>query len=155
MLGRPMWAWLKHRNEELRCPGGRVTNEEFNDSMVENNYHQFQLTEEMYSRPWGGIPFVYSMGDSQQLPPVAQKASYDISVARGGSDQLGKNAYYELLNPPDSDEVMTTIVFMKHVLRQRDPMMLNLLLHMRNGEMNDNDVQLMLSRVLEDMPDEE
>ena len=49
------------------------------------------LKREVFNRPWGGIPFIYSFGDCAQLPPVMMTALYDEKAAKPNTaDLLGK-----------------------------------------------------------------
>ena len=51
------------------------------------------LKREVFNRPWGGIPFIYSFGDCAQLPPVMMTALYDDKKAKANTaDMLGKIA---------------------------------------------------------------
>ena len=58
--GRPFWAWLKSRHEYLRCP--QIIKNEDNGIILDESL-DFSLPPEIYKRPWGGIPFIYSFGD--------------------------------------------------------------------------------------------
>ena len=56
------------------------------------------LAPEVYSRPWGGLPFLYSFGHCGQLPPVKMKSMYDKSSAKTNTaDQKGKIAIHDFL----------------------------------------------------------
>ena len=79
MLCRASWAWIKHRHKELGRPVINLTDEEFNDL---GQADTTTLSEGVYRGTWGGPEFVYSLGDSHQLPPVAMKNSYDKSALR-------------------------------------------------------------------------
>ena len=68
MKGRPIWGWSRHRFEELRRPSV-VMNKEQNVVHVDD----VSLAPEVHSRPWGGLPFLYSFGHCGQLPPVKMK----------------------------------------------------------------------------------
>lgn len=70
-----MWGWLKHRYEELRRPV-EVLDSEGNTVDVDQT-DIIQLPEDVYTRPWGGIPLIYSFGDCKQLSPVLMSAIYD------------------------------------------------------------------------------
>jgi len=78
------------------------------------------LDPEVSIRPWGGLPIVYSLGDSAQLPAVLMKALHDKSPARPGtSDSVGKIAIQNFLNPVDITKATSTVVVvMDEVLRQ-------------------------------------
>jgi hypothetical protein len=164
MLGQLYWAWLKHRHEELRRPVGRITDEEFNDIDDEEQDHvdpgivPIDLTTDITSRPWGGVPFIYSFGDTNQLPPVAMKAVYDNKPSRGrdgGAERMGRIAFHEFINPSSGSGANSTIVFLDDVLRQTDPIFKKLLQNMREGAMDDADCELIFSRMLADMsPDD-
>ena len=94
--GRPFWAWLKNRHEYLRRLQ-LITNDD--NQIVVDERKKFPLPEEVYSQPWGGIPFVYSFGDCCQLPPMLMKALYDDSDAKpNSSDNFGRLAFSEFIN---------------------------------------------------------
>ena len=153
MLGRPHWSWLEHRHEEFRRPVVSVTDDEFNDI---GRGDDSILELEVYNRMWGGIPFYYSSGDSQQLPPVAMKPSYCKSnPTRGGADRDGKIAFAKFLDPPDKSEAIFMIVIIDEVLRQDNVAYKEALLGMRNGNLRDLDVDFLLSRFLETLPNEQ
>ena len=44
------------------------------------------LPQEVYSRPWGGFRFVYTMGDKVQFPPVFQKPMYSEENGPANTD---------------------------------------------------------------------
>ena len=150
MAGRPYWAWLKHRHEELRRPVS-VLDAECN-TVYEDTVN---LQPEIYNRPWGGIPLIYSFGDCAQLPPVLMKALYDKQPAKAGTaDCHGKLAISSYMNP-HSDESESITVLMKDVLRQNDTNFLLLLTHMREGAMTDDDVDFLLNRTIQNLDDAE
>ena len=144
MAGRPYWAWLKHRHEELRQPKVVLDWEENilfrEDSMVSPILH---------NRPHGGIPFIYSFGDCAQLPPVLMKSMYDQSRAKVGTpDAAGRVAVAEFMKSNNNSSISSTI-YMDEVLRQNDPDFLQFLNNMRNGTLEENDVQFVYSRCLD------
>ena len=74
------------------------------------------------------------------------KPSYCKSIpVRGGADRDGKIAFSRFLEPPDKKEAMTTFVIMDKVLRQDDMVYKKALLGLRNGNMNEQDVDFLLS----------
>jgi len=118
---------------------------------------QVMLPSDVYNRPHGGIPFLYVFGDTNQLPAVMKKAVYstDTPVA-STSDAVGKIAFHDdFLDPPDSDVVEAYIVVMDEVLRQNDRDFLRLLDHMREGAMNEDDVELLFSRHIDQLEQQE
>ena len=163
MMGLQDWAWAKHRNEELRRPSPPVMDEEFNEvSVNQNNVNlnepdntTFILDENTRMRQWGGIPFIYSFGDTNQLPPVAKRSTYDTRPPKQGADRLGKFAFHEFINTTDGSESISTVVVMEDVLRQSDEIFKTLLQNMRQGNMDDNDIDIMFSRVIHNLPDDE
>ena len=149
MAGRPFWGWFKYRHEELRRPPSVVT-----VAAILPDSHS--LKTEIYNRPWGGIPCIYSFGDSAQLPPVMMKALYDKTPGKqGSSDVAGRTAISEFLLPPDETEARSTVVIMDKVLRQDNADMLRTLGAMRNGNMKDVDVQFLLDRCIDILSPEE
>ena len=73
MSGRQYWSFFKHRTEESRRPKFM----EDGDGHIIQNDHP--IHPDVYNRPWGGIPIVYSFGDIHQLPPVMTKSISDTS----------------------------------------------------------------------------
>ena len=152
MSGRPMWGWLKFRHEEFRRPVD-VHDEETNTVHVDDT----NLTKDVYSRPWGGIPLIYSFGDSQQLPPVMMKPIYDKSEPKktGSACDFGRMAISEFLDPHTPEQAASLIVIMDEVLRQDDAIFLRVLSRMREGELEEEDVDFLLGRCLDQMtPDD-
>ena len=98
----------KHRNEELRRPTPAVLDEEFNevhndaialeddddndDNSITATEEMMTLDEEVHQRPWGGLQFVYSLGDTNQLNPVAKRTTYHQGT-KSGADRQGKAAF--------------------------------------------------------------
>lgn len=154
MDGRPTWAWMKHRHEELRRPmdvldddGNIVGQDETGNSL---------LTPDVYMRPWGGIPFVYSFGDCGQLPPVMMKGMYDQSIGRPGTaDFMGRIAFAEFRSPPKPEEATAVSVVMDEVLRQDDEAFKRLLTRMREGNIQNEDIDFLTSRCLDKLSPEE
>ena len=159
MAGRSMWAWLEHRHEEFRRPC-EMTDDDGTTIDVSDKLQQADTLDPLIScRPWGGIPFIYSCGDSHQLPAIAQKPCYSKERASSteGSDFCGMQTWSRFINPTDESETECTIVVMEDVLRQGEDQRAfkDALSHMREGTVNFEDVELLLSRCLEKLPPEE
>lgn len=156
MSGRQMWAWLKHRHEEFRRPGDPVLDE--NDEVIEGTENDSFLDPVMYDRMWGGIPFIYSFGDSHQLPPVGMKPFFSKDPGKHGSScSAGKMAYNEFRDP-DHNETNNTVFLMDDVIRQNretQAPLLNAFDNMRGGTVSRDDAQLVFSRQLDGLPTEE
>ena len=74
------------------------------------HYGWQQLNRRHVQRPFGGIiQNVYSFGDFHHLPAVMQKALFDKSVGKPGSDTVGKTAFAEFINSAH-ESVTSTIV---------------------------------------------
>ena len=61
---------------------------------------------QVYKRPWGGIPVIYSFGDIFQLAPVGMTSISQLnekgsSKKVGKSGHLGKLAFKRFLDPDD------------------------------------------------------
>ena len=159
MLWQLYWAWMKHRHEELRRSVGKITDEEFNE--IDSGEHpgeanevngEPELPNELTDRPWGGVLYTYSLGDTHQLPPVALNAVYTKKLSRrNGADRMGRIVFHDFIHPDDNSGVNSTVVFLDDVLRQTDPTFKNLLQHMREGNIDDDDCQLIFSRMLANM----
>ena len=151
--GRPFWAWLKNRHENLRRP--QLINDDENNVLIDESLN-FPLEQVVYERPWGGIPFIYSFGDCCQLPPVCMKSLYDNNIGKPNSaDHFGQLAFNELLDSDHLDTTDTIVVKMDQVLRQDDPTFLKLLNNIRFGFIDDSDVELLLSRCFDRLCPEE
>jgi hypothetical protein len=107
----------------------------------------------------GGIPKVASFGDHAQLLPIGQQTVFDSKPPKPGSGGAhGQIAFTKFIHPDLVDGSVTTrstSVFMDKVLRQDEPQLRRLLLHMRDGEVDDADVELLVSRCLENLDLEE
>ena len=111
LVGRLFWAWLKHRSEELRRPI-EILDDNNETVQVQNS----SLDPQIYNRPWGGIYFLYSMGDNHQLPPVLQKPMYSNDDGKQGTaDFAGRIVLHNYIKPHNSAEVKSTIVVMNNV----------------------------------------
>ena len=114
------------------------------------------LDPEIYNRPWGGIYFLYSMGDNHQLPPVAQKPMYSKDVVKPGTTDLaGKIVLHEYLHTLNSLDVKSTVVLMNSVKRQNDTEYLTFLDNLRNGTVTDKNVDFVYNKCLDTMPQHE
>ena len=81
------------------------------------------------------------------------KNSYDKSVPRrAGDNRDGKVAFHEFLYPSNDQETMSTIVLMDEVLCQDEPTFKRVLLNMRQGTVEDGDVDFLISREQENLP---
>ena len=151
--GRPFWAWLKNRHEYFRRP--QIIRNEDNHIIIDESLN-FPLSPEIYNRPWGGIPFIYSFGDCCQLPPVKMKAIYDDSCGKpDSSDNIGRIAFNDFVNADHIETTDSVVVKMDYVLRQENPIFLKLLHNIRHGTMDDDDTDLLLSRCLDNLSSEE
>ena len=132
-MGCNDWGWARVRNEQLQQPCPAVMDEEFNEAEINEVDNIINLDNKVHKHQWGGIPFCYSHGDTNQLAPVAKRASYDHRQPKAGADQLEKIAFYIFLHTTDPQESMATIVFMDDVVRQTDTRFKDLLQNMRQG----------------------
>jgi hypothetical protein len=80
MMGRKYFGWMKHRMEELRRPQPAAVVD--NNAVVAPADHQ---PESIYSRPFGGIPFLMSCGDFAQLPAVMDKLMFDDAPTKANT----------------------------------------------------------------------
>jgi hypothetical protein len=148
MTGRKSFAWLKHRLEELRRP--QETYDTAGNAIEISNHHP--LPPDVYNRPFGGVPFVFSCGDHAQLPPVLDKVLHDKSPGKPlTADLCGKVAVSQFLNPDDNTQAESAVIILDEVLRQDDPVFLNFLSRMRDGALNMEDISLIRNRCLETM----
>ena len=70
----------------------------------------------------------------------------------GTSDSVGMVAINNFLNPIDDEGSKSNIVVMEHVLQQNDHNFLSLLDHVRDGTINDEDVEFLTKRLVENLP---
>jgi hypothetical protein len=89
-----------------------------NDGQGTTIYHDSKkLPDDIYTFPHDGILFIYSFGDSHQLPPVMKKpANSDESEKLGTADMLGCIAFSEFLNLDDESEYQSTIDFIARMI---------------------------------------
>ena len=73
-------------------------------------------------------------------------------VKTGTSDSVGMVAINNFLNPIDDEGSKSNISVMEHVLRQNDHNFLSLLDHVRDGTINDEDVEFLTKRLVENLP---
>jgi hypothetical protein len=153
MMGFGDFAWEKHRNEENRR-ATTVLNDE--GTTIPQVDAPVLLPPEVYNRPHGGIPIIYKFGDQNQLPPVAKQPVYSTKTPRSGtSDAVGKIAFSDFVNPPNDADVESYTFYMDEVLRQSDTEFKDLLDNMRNGSMRDEDIDLLLGRLISKLPADE
>ena len=151
MNGRVHWGWLEYRHAEHRVIAHVL---DANMNVVRFDANDV-LIPELAERRWGGIFKIASYGDHAQLLPIQINPVFSTRPAKPGSgDAVGSVSFSNFINPPDGDEGPTarsTCVYMDKILRQDDPDLLRLLAHMRDGEMDNADVELILSRCLENL----
>jgi hypothetical protein len=151
MMGRKYFGWMKHRMEELRKPEYDKVLHNIEDVPTSND-----LPASIYSRPFGGIPFLMTCGDFAQLPAVMDKLMFDDAPAKANtSDLCGKLAFSEFLNSPNTTVAISCSIIMDEVIRQDDPIFKGFLHRLGDGSMNLDDVELIRSRCLENLSMEE
>eukprot|EP00984_Skeletonema_dohrnii_P031047 scaffold23084_cov153-Skeletonema_dohrnii-CCMP3373.AAC.2 len=160
MYGIPDYGFVRHRNEEYRRKVEIIPDDEHpadEDVVLGQLPDEVLLPPEVYNRPHGGIPFIYALGDSNQLPPVAKQPVYSTNTpAASTSDAVGKISFLEdFFDPPDPDVVEAYIVVMDEVLRQTDENFLRVLDHMREGTMTKADTKLIADRQIDKLQPEE
>lgn len=157
MDGLPTWGWIEHRTSEFRSSECLVIDKEGNVEVVQIDESFPTVPEEISNRPFGGIPYIMSSGDTNQLPPVGMKAIYDTksTVKAGSANGVGKIVLSNFLNPVDPTEAQSTIVMMDEVIRQKDPKFLDFLSRMRRGCLDDEDADFIFKKCLDQMdPDD-
>ena len=146
MCGRSMLGWLKARSEEYRQPVSEYLDTDDSDGISD-------LPAEVSSRPWGGIPFIYILGDSHQLPPVCAKTMYSTEHGTK-ADGRGKLAMKEFVDPLHEKEEEFSAFMLRDVVRQDDPDFLALLGRLRSGTLEDRDVEWVTKHFLTRLPPE-
>ena len=125
-----MWAWIEHRVRE----GRRDT---FGDL------------------PFGGIPLVFSYGDTHQLPPVAGTGISDPNPGQATrSDGIGARIFGDFLNPPASSNVTPVTVVMDLVMRQDDEVLKGVLEAMKQGLVNQEQAKWLLAHQMSNQSQE-
>ena len=172
MDSRSDWGWLKHRLESARnfCPiisnlvededesgqgqeAGDVGKFEVGLAELQKKLHLGHFSD----RPFA-LPFLASMGDCQQLPPVAAKAHYDlVSSPRKGDAACaaGRIAVSEFLNPAPGQSCHGITIVMQSVQRQNEGPFLTVLNNMRDGKVTSDDVELLETRLWSKLSSEE
>ena len=94
-------------------------------------------------------------GDFGQLPPVADTPLFDLRVRDGTNDHVleanqGRDAYLSLTESITLNRIMRQRGEDENARRLRD-----LLEHIRNDEVSDEDVELFNTRILQDLPPHE
>ncbi len=89
-------------------------------------------------KPFGGIRMVLA-GDLHQLPPVVGRDEGDILMERYGNPYFFRSEAFQ--------SGAFALVALKHVHRQSDPTFLDLLNSIRNGRLEQSDVETLDSRV--------
>jgi len=111
------------------------------------------------SRPFGGLPLYAKFGDCHQLGAVGKKGLYDDSKSRTSdlncADAQGALLFKQLLRPLDEDEEVTVVVVMDETHRQDNQEFLDCIQQMRDGEVTRASAELLFTRILEHLPEEE
>ena len=138
MENRSVWAWKEHN-----CAVFRENLEHPNPPCLEK-------------RSYGGIPYVYSVGDIDQLPPVTGKSHSNAKIGVGqSSDALGRRTFNEFLCPPDGDSETGYTFILDEVIRQTDPIYRGVIERMRLGDMNRDSCDFIMKRKLINLPPDE
>ena len=145
MNSRAMFAWLLHRCKEARRPLHIIVEE--GNILV---HRQSSLPQEVFSWPWGGFNFVYTIGDNAQLPPVFQKPMYsEESDWSNMADNVGRIVVSDFLTGSTDNTVKSSVVVMYQVLRQDDTSFLDLLERMADGTLESADVGFVVGKCLD------
>ena len=77
---------------------------------------------ELTTRFFEGIPVFYSMGDTNQLPPVAMKSIANDSNTNSScsAGAIGTIAFSEFMDTPNQSETVNFTFHMTDVVRQKD-----------------------------------
>lgn len=90
--------------------------------------------------PFGGVRLLL-FGDLHQLPPVVQ----ETDVAEHLESNFGGPFFFDV--PALRDGAGTTLLELKHVFRQDDPQLIDVLDRIREGEVDEADLELLNARV--------
>ena len=144
MTGRPFWAWFKERIEELRKINVNI-DDDFNvHTMIHKLTHP-----KLSTRIYGGIPAFYSMDDINQLPSIFMKSIADDSqFFLNDTDGVGRYAFSDFMNSPDSSEIIHYIFFMTDGIRKNDEEFHKILSSIRKGILTTDQCTLLTNRCL-------
>jgi hypothetical protein len=152
MMGRKQFGWMKHRMEELRRPFPLL--DDNGEEVISEHNHPIERA--VYERHFGGIPFVMSCGDFAQLPAVMDKMLFDNAPGQPNTaDSCGKIVFAEFISSSDTESAVSAVVIMDEVVRQDDPNFKLFLDNVANGSLTMDDVDLIRSRCLENLSEEE
>ena len=94
----------------------------------------------------GGIPLVYSCGDSFQLPAVLQGVFYDQFLGDMTKyDGMGQVVFRQFLEPDDANEEDSTMMYTSEVIHQNDGTFKDVLTNMHAGEMTSEDAEFIIN----------
>ena len=149
MAGFQLWAFFKQRLEQFRIDQKVINAHALKTIFEEMKKEKFP--PQVYKRPFGGIPIMYSFGDIFQLAPVGMTSISQLNEKSssknvGKSANLGKLAFKQFLDPVDVTEARSLIVMMNQVQRQNQSQYKLLLDNARYGKMTQKDVNILLSR---------
>ena len=91
--------------------------EDCNDQTLSNDKYT-----ELTNRIFGRIPAFHSMGDVNQLPPVAMKSIADDCNPKSpcSADAIGISTFSEFMDPLNQSETVNFTFHMTDVVRQKD-----------------------------------
>jgi hypothetical protein len=165
MTGRPNFAWIRHRTEEMRrmvsLPSSDQSNDDDDGAAASGSFlHSVHppIPRAVTDRHFGGIPIVETYGDCHQIPPVGMKLVMDMAPATSPDSACasGRIAFHEFLHPLPETGVRSLVVIMTEVVRQRgDPRFRDIIQHMREGTVTREDADLLMARRLSALSPEE
>ncbi|MGH1419618.1 MAG: ATP-dependent DNA helicase [Hyphomicrobiaceae bacterium] len=99
-----------------------------------------RLNRRRPDEPFGGVRLIL-FGDLHQLPPVVQEAE----VARHLHEEFGGPFFFSVSSLQDG--AGTALVELSHVFRQKDETLVNVLNQVRDGEITEDELELLNDRV--------
>ena len=96
----------------------------------------------------GGLPVVYSSGDSVQLPPVMMKKYDDIVGKVVTSDFIGNIAIADYTSPIDEDDSRCNVVVMDQDTMQNNLQFLHVLNNDTNECVTENDARCLQGAII-------
>ena len=155
MNGRSVWGWFEQRHSKYCCA----------NDVTDDNTNAVKADPSLLHSPtvlaWHmcGIPKVSSFVNHAHLLSIAQQTVFDPKQSKHGSGGAHVQIAFRKFTCPHLEDGRVTTksisVYMDKVLRQDVPQLRKLLLHMSNGKVDDEDVELLVFHCLGNLDQEE
>ena len=153
MVSAEIEAWIEHQMRMARQPPSQVYDDDM-EPVAMPRVPQHPISQDVADRHSGGPHTLISVGDVNQIPPVAGSANYDNRPGTvGTADCVGRVKLAEFCNGTNGCE--STVVIMNTVVRQDDSEFKDFLGRMRSGELTFADAQWVHAKCLDKMSPEQ